>query len=69
MTSVGGKVSFGGVDLKTEGVGLHLIHWGSSVTVSPGVTIDLVESLGRLVGGAISMSPSESAESVSEASL
>ena len=48
---------------------LHLIHWGSSVTVSPGVTIDLVESLGRLVGGAMLMSPSESAGSESEASL
>ena len=48
---------------------LHLIHWGSSVTVSPGVTIDLVESLGRLAGRAISISPSESTEEVSEVSL
>lgn len=39
------------------------IHWGSSVTVSPGVIIDLVVSLGRFEGGDMSMSPSESEES------
>ena len=68
MTSVREKVSFEGL-ISRPRERLHLIHWGSSVTVSPGVTIDLVESLGRLVGGAMSMSPSESAESESEASL
>ena len=68
MTSVGEKISFVSFIRKLRGR-LHLIHWGSSVTVSPGVTIDLVESLGRLAGGAMSMSPSESAESESEASL
>lgn len=43
---------------------LHLIHWGSSVTVSPGVTIAF-ESLGRFEDRpasdtAMSMSPSKS---------
>lgn len=47
----------------------YRIHWGSSVTVSPGVTMALVESLGRLEGGAMSMSPSESREEESEGSL
>lgn len=47
---------------------LHLIHWGSSVTVSPGVMMDLWESLGRLEGRTMSVSPSESIDEVSEAS-
>lgn len=47
----------------------NLIHWGSSVTVSPGVTTDLVECFGRLEGGAISTSPSESTSSESDPSL
>lgn len=47
---------------------MHLIHCGSSVTVSPGVTIDLVDSLGRFAGCSISISPCESAESASEES-
>lgn len=47
----------------------YRIHCGSSVTVSPGVTMDLVESLGRLEGGGMSVSPSESREESSEASL
>lgn len=47
----------------------YRIHCGSSVTVSPGVTMDLVESLGRLEGGGMSVSPSESREEESEGSL
>ncbi len=47
----------------------YRIHCGSSVTVSPGVTMDLVESLGRLEGGGMSVSPSESREEESEESL
>ena len=47
----------------------YRIHWGSSVTISPGVTMDLLESFGRLEGGGISVSPSESREEESEESL
>ena len=43
----------------------YLIHCGSSATVSPGVTMDFVESLGRLAAGATSVSPSESREGLS----
>ena len=49
--------------------GLHLIHCGSSVTLSPGVTRPLRESLGLFVGrtsSAMSTSPSESKEASSE---
>lgn len=53
---------------RKEGVP-YRIHWGSSVMVSPGVTMALVLSLGRLEGGAMSMSPSESREQESESSL
>lgn len=45
---------------------MYLIHWGSSVTVSPGVIIDLVESLGRLEDGGIEVSLSELRDSESE---
>lgn len=47
----------------------YRIHWGSSVTISPGVTIYFVESFGRLEGGGMSVSPSESREEESEESL
>lgn len=47
----------------------YRIHWGSSVTVSPGVTMDLGDSRGRLEGGSMSVSPSESREEESERSL
>ena len=42
----------------------YRIHWGSSVTTSPGVTIELLEVLERLEGRVSSMevSPSESWE-------
>ena len=36
------------------------IHCGSSVTISPGVTIVLVARRGRLLGRVMEMSPSES---------
>ena len=52
-----------------RGLETYRIHCGSSVTVSPGVIRDLGESLGRLEGGGMAVSPSESTEEESERSL
>lgn len=63
------KVCQRGKRERMEGSMAYRIHCGSSVTVSPGVTMDLVESFGRFEGGGMSVSPSESREEESEGSL